>query len=349
MTAANNLRKKPLAFVVSLSHCHSPPLFHAISSWSSRDLRYQVYAIFQEGSGYLAASKNFQENDLDVDCAGRHYMITGANSGIGKCIATEIAKHGGTVHMVCRNSTTAEQAKKEIVETSGNENVFVHILDISQPKSVHQFASEFEKTSDCLHVLVNNAGCMVNQRELVEDNLEKNFATNTLGTYLLTRTLLPLLKKSEKPRVVTVTSGGMLVQKLNPDDLQFEKMKPFDGTMAYAQNKRQQVVMTERLALEHPEIHFSCMHPGWADTPAVRSSMPDFYNKMKDKLRTAEEGADTAVWLAISPSAELQKSGLFFQDRVPASTHLPLAWTKVCSDVEEKFMKSLEELSAQFS
>ncbi|XP_068234906.1 dehydrogenase/reductase SDR family member 12-like [Palaemon carinicauda] len=299
--------------------------------------------------GYQAASKNFKEQDLDVDCTGRHYMITGANSGIGKCIATEIAKRGGNIHMVCRNSTTAEEAKKEIVEISGNENVFVHILDMSQPKSVHQFANDFENSNESLHALINNAGCMVNQRELTEDNLEKNFATNTLGTYILTRSLLPLLKKSEKARVVIVTSGGMLVQKLNTDDLQFEKMNPFDGTMAYAQNKRQQVVMTERLAVQHPEIHFSCMHPGWADTPAVRSSMPDFYNKMKDKLRTPEEGADTAVWLAISPSAELHKSGLFFQDRTPVSTHLPLAWTKVCSDVEEKLMKSLEELAVQFS
>ena len=65
---------------------------------------------------------------------------------------------------------------------------------------------------------------MVNQREVVEDGLDKNFATNTLGTYILTAGLLPLLEQSEQPRVVTVSSGGMLVQKLNLDDLQFEKV-----------------------------------------------------------------------------------------------------------------------------
>ena len=64
-----------------------------------------------------------------------------------------------------------------------------------------------------------------------------------------------------------VSSGGMLVQNLNVTDLQFEKMKPFDGTMAYAQNKRQQVVMTEQYAKKYPNIHFSSMHPGWSDTP----------------------------------------------------------------------------------
>ena len=61
----------------------------------------------------------------------------------------------------------------------------------------------------------------------------------------------------------------MLVQKLNVKDLQFEKMKPFDGTMAYAQNKRQQVIMTEQSAKKYPNIHFSYMHPGWADTPGI--------------------------------------------------------------------------------
>ena len=111
-------------------------------------------------------------------------------------------------------------------------------------------------------------------RELTEDQIEKNFATNTLGTFLITSGLMNLLKQSEEPRVVTVSSGGMLVQKLNVDDLQFSEMSPFDGTMAYAQNKRQQVVMTEQLAKKHKEVHFSVMHPGWADTPAIRNSMP---------------------------------------------------------------------------
>ena len=86
------------------------------------------------------------------------------------------------------------------------------------------------------------------------------------------------------------------------DDLNFEKGN-FDGTTAYAQNKRQQIIMTEQYALQHPDIFWASMHPGWADTPAVRTSMPEFYEKMKDKLRTVEQGADTIIWLACSKSA----------------------------------------------
>lgn len=63
----------------------------------------------------------------------------------------------------------------------------------------------------------------------------------------------------------------MLVQKLNLKDLQFEKMQTFDGTMAYAQTKRQEVIMTEQYAKKWPSIHFSCTHPGWADTPGKKS------------------------------------------------------------------------------
>ncbi|XP_062423037.1 dehydrogenase/reductase SDR family member 12 isoform X3 [Rhea pennata] len=262
-------------------------------------------------SGYESASKRFSAVDIDVDVAGKSFLVTGANSGIGKATAKEIAKRGGTVHMVCRNKERAEEAKEEIMTETGNQNIFLHILDMSNPKDIWKFAENF-KNEHKLDVLINNAGCMVNQRELTEDGLEKNFATNTLGTYILTTALLPLLEKEADPRVITVSSGGMLVQKLSISDLQSEN-GTFDGTMVYAQNKRQQVVVTEQWAKAHRKIHFSVMHPGWADTPAVRSSMPDFYQKMKNALRTEAQGADTVVWLAVSPEATKLPSGLFFQ------------------------------------
>ncbi|MBN3305490.1 DHR12 reductase, partial [Amia calva] len=270
-------------------------------------------------------------------------MITGANSGIGKAAASEIAKRGGTVHLVCRNKDRAEEAKLDIVSQSNNENVHVHILDLSSPGRIWEFAENFTKENS-LNVLINNAGCMVNQRQMTEDGLEMNFATNALGTYILTNALIPTLKKSTDPRVITVSSGGMLVQKLNVDDLQFEK-GTFDGTMAYAQNKRQQVVLTELWAKQHTDIHFSCMHPGWADTPAVRSSMPDFYEKMKNKLRSEAQGADTVVWLAVSAAAAQQASGQFFQDRRAVSTHLPLAATKPTAAEEAQLQTALNQLA----
>uniref|UniRef100_A0A3P8RTR9 Dehydrogenase/reductase (SDR family) member 12 n=1 Tax=Amphiprion percula TaxID=161767 RepID=A0A3P8RTR9_AMPPE len=297
-------------------------------------------------SGYEAAAKHFSAGDLEVNLSGRSFMVTGANSGIGKATAQEIANRGGTVHMVCRNKDRAEAARNEIVEQSKNQNVHVHIVDMSSARQVWEFAQSFSQNNQ-IHVLINNAGCMVNQRELTDEGLEKNFATNTVGTYILTTALIPALKKAEGPRVVTVSSGGMLTQKLNVDDLQSEK-GTFDGTMAYAQNKRQQVILTERWASQHKEIHFSSMHPGWADTPAVQSSMPSFHAKMQGKLRTEAMGADTVLWLAVSPAAAKQPSGLFFQDRKAVATHLPLASSRSTPQEEEKLLAVLEEFAQKF-
>ncbi|XP_034417326.1 dehydrogenase/reductase SDR family member 12 isoform X2 [Cyclopterus lumpus] len=296
--------------------------------------------------GYEAAAQRFCASDLEVDLSGRSFMITGANSGIGKRAALEVSARGGTVHMVCRNESRAEAARQDIVEQSKNQNVHVHIVDLSNARRVWEFAQSFTQ-SNSLHVLINNAGCMVNQRELTEDGLEKNFATNTLGTFILTTALIPSLKRVEDPRVVTVSSGGMLTQKLNVDDLQFEK-GAFDGTAAYAQNKRQQVILTDRWASQHKEIHFSSMHPGWADTPAVQTSMPAFHAKMQSRLRTEAMGADTVVWLAASAAAREQPSGLFFQDRRAVAAHLPLASSRSSPQEEEKLLAALEEFSLKF-
>uniref|UniRef100_A0A8B9HAZ4 Si:ch211-165b10.3 n=1 Tax=Astyanax mexicanus TaxID=7994 RepID=A0A8B9HAZ4_ASTMX len=294
-------------------------LVHHTSSWGSVSLHSKM-------GRYETASKSFVTKDLDVSVVGRSFMITGANSGIGKEAAMAIAKKGLFQHY---NKAAM---------------IYVHLLDLSETRKVWEFAEAFKREHPTLNVLINNAGCMVNQRELTSDGLEKNFATNTLGVYVLTKCLIPLLEKSRDPRVITVSSGGMLVQQLNSADLQTERTA-FDGTMVYAQNKRQQVVMTEVWAKAHPKIHFSVMHPGWADTAAVATAMPQFYQMMRDRLRTAEQGADTVVWLAVSSAAKATASGLFFQDRRVVPTHLPLAWTSSSQEEIQVFRGQLETLA----
>ncbi|XP_071347329.1 dehydrogenase/reductase SDR family member 12 isoform X2 [Trachinotus anak] len=198
--------------------------------------------------GYETASKDFEPQDLDVSVVGRSFMVTGANSGIGRATAMAIAKKGGTVHMVCRNKDKAEEARVDIVDKSGNTEVYIHIVDVSETRKVWEFAEAFKKQYPSLNVLINNAGCMVHKREVNAEGLEKNFATNTMGVYILTQTLIPLLQKSRDPRVITVSSGGMLVQKLRVNDLQSEK-GDFDGLMVYAQNKvgEEDVIQIKRL------------------------------------------------------------------------------------------------------
>uniref|UniRef100_A0A8B9GQI2 Dehydrogenase/reductase SDR family member 12-like n=1 Tax=Astyanax mexicanus TaxID=7994 RepID=A0A8B9GQI2_ASTMX len=271
---------------------------------------------------YEASSKRFVEKDLEVSAAGKSFMITGANSGIGKATAMAIAKKGGTIHMICRNKDKAEEARAEIVKETGNKEIYVHILDLSETKKVWEFAEAFKKKYKTLNVLINNAGCMMTKREVNAEGLEKSFAINSLAVYILIKSLIPLLEKSPDPRVITVTSGGMLVQKLRTGNLQSQRGR-YDGTMVYAQNKRQQVVLTEQFAKAHTNIHFSVMHPGWVDTPMIANAMPDFHSSMKERLRTPEQGADTVVWLALAEAATTKPSGKFFQAKQLQTITLP--------------------------
>ncbi|XP_076833528.1 DHRS-12_like_SDR_c-like domain-containing protein [Brachyhypopomus gauderio] len=301
---------------------------------------------FTKGA-FESTSKTFVEKDVEVSLAGRSYMITGANSGIGKAAAMILAKKGGTIHMVCRNKDKAEEARADIVKESGNKEIYVHLLDLSETKKVWEFAESFKKKYRTLNVLINNAGCMMTKREVNAEGLEKSFAINSLAVYILIKSLIPLLEKSPDPRVISVTSGGMLVQKLRTGNLQSQRGR-YDGTMVYAQNKRQQVVMTEQFAKAHTNIHFSVMHPGWVDTPMIANTMPDFHSSMKERLRTPEQGADTLVWLAVSEAAIAKPSGRFFQDRKTTAPHLPLAWTHSSQLEDQKFMSIMEEIAKSF-
>ena len=107
--------------------------------------------------------------------------------------------------------------------------------------------------------------------------------------------------------------------------------------------------MTEQYAVKYPSVYFASMHPGWSDTPAVRSAMPEFHAKMQNKLRTIEQGADTIVWLAIAKKALEEDSGQFYQDRQAVSKHLPLAWTKSSDEDCSKLMQKLDHLAAKFT
>jgi NAD(P)-dependent dehydrogenase (short-subunit alcohol dehydrogenase family) len=189
-------------------------------------------------------------------------------------------------------------------------------------ESVRQFAERFAAQAPRLDVIVNNAGVLTQGRELSADGIELTLATNVLGPFLLTQLLIPTLQRSTPSRIVNVSSGGMYTQKLRADDLQSEQ-EDFDGPTAYARTKRAEVVLTEMWAqqLAGTGVSVHAMHPGWADTAGVRSSLPRFYRATRRLLRSPDQGADTIVWLgaAAEPS---DSSGAFWHDRRRRPTHL---------------------------
>jgi len=175
-----------------------------------------------------------------------------------------------------------------------------------------------------LDVLIHNAGVLPATRTETGEGHEVTLATHVLGPVLLTECLLPILARSDDPRVILMSSGGMYTQSLPVDDPEYRAGR-YSGATAYARTKRIQVALTPILARRWAAQHVSVysMHPGWADTPGVAASLPGFRRLTGPILRTPEQGADTAVWLAATNPA--QPTGRFWHDRRPRGEHyLPL-------------------------
>jgi len=280
----------------------------------------------------------FVEGDLDVDLSGRVCLVTGANAGLGRSAARELARLGAETWMLVRNRTRGEEAAHAVTSETGSRRVHVEVVDVSSLRSIAAFVDRF--TRQRVDVLINNAGVLPDTFQLTEDGLELTLATNLVGPFALTTRLVPRLAQSDDGRVVMVSSGGMYSQKLEVDQLGAGP-DGFDGVKAYARTKRAEVVLSELWA-EHYRglpVTWSAMHPGWADTPGVKTSLPTFRRVTQLILRTPDEGADTIVWLAACRRLKGQ-SGLFWFDRAPQPTHL-MSSTEESAAEREALWKTL--------
>jgi len=230
--------------------------------------------------------------------------------------------------MICRSEERGKEASQNIINSTSNPSVYVHICDLNERADIHRLAEKFISQNIKLDVLVNNAGIMNDTKKFNSDGIEQTFATNLLSNYLLTTLLIPVLQQSPDPRVIFVCSGGGLTQQLQVDP-NFSKMDKWDGTTAYAITKRQQLALCEKFSsvYENTNIKFVSMHPGWVDTPQVETAMPDFYKHFKNGLRTPEQGADTICWLATTDSLHKKDNGELYRDRSIEYKHLPLSGT----------------------
>lgn len=271
--------------------------------------------------GYAIRKHFWEPEDLDANLSGKTCVVTGANSGLGFETSKQLAKRGARVYMLVRDPVRGEEAKQRVCEEAGNAQVFMTVVDLSHLQDVKDFVEKFVGYESRLDVLVNNAGVLLDRRECAEEGVEKTFATNVLGPFLLTNLLLPLMRDRESARIINVSSGGMYAQKLDLEKLQSQE-EPFNGVVAYAQTKRAQVVLTELWAkrLSGHGISVYAMHPGWVDTPGLTTSLSTFAKVMKPLLRTPLQGVDTILWLAITPHLN-SLSGTFWHDRKPRSAH----------------------------
>lgn len=201
---------------------------------------------------------------------GKVVIVTGANSGIGKETAIDLARRGGKIYIACRDMKRGEDALKEIKERSESQNVYLLQLDLSSMESIRQFSKKFHELEAQLHVLINNAGVMAIPRATTKDGFEMQIGTNHMGHFLLTNLLLDLLKQSAPSRVVVVSSLFHWYGRINREDLNSEKS--YWRWIAYGQSKLANILFTRELArrLEGSGVTANAVHPGAVRTELMR-------------------------------------------------------------------------------
>ncbi|XP_056597828.1 retinol-DH_like_SDR_c domain-containing protein [Triplophysa dalaica] len=252
---------------------------------------------------------------------GKTVVITGANTGIGKETARDLAMRGARIVMACRDLSRAEKAAAEIRRSTGNGNIVVRQLDLASLFSVRQFAHEYVATENRLDILINNAGVMMCPKGLTEDGYETQFAVNHLGHFLLTVLLLDVLRKSTPSRVINVSSVAHKGGKIHFDDLNFNKA-PYDSLISYQQSKLANLLFTQELArrLKGSGVTVYALHPGVIRTELgryVQTRHPLIGTLLSIPaillMKTPKQGAQTTIYCAVAEWLE-PYSGCYFRD-----------------------------------
>ena len=247
---------------------------------------------------------------------GKVCVVTGATSGIGKAVATAVARLGATVVLVGRDRRRTEAAAAEIGSVSASKPR-TEIADFASLEQVRALAARLAGL-ERIDVLINNAGLVSGERRMTPDGIEHVFAVNHLAPFLLTSLLLPKLTASAPARVVTVTSDAHSAARLDLADLNLES--GWDSWRAYANSKLANIMFTRELArrLDGTGVTANCAHPGVVRTGFGRDARPLLrlgITIARPFMASPERGADTIVYLASSPEAADQTGGYYIKRR----------------------------------
>ncbi|MEI8239511.1 MAG: SDR family NAD(P)-dependent oxidoreductase [Actinomycetota bacterium] len=286
--------------------------------------------------GYDARRRLAHWRPLDgYDLSGRTVLVTGATSGLGLAASEQFARNGATVILLGRDRAKTEGVRDDLAARTGSDAFEVVVADMGDLDQVRAAARQVQAAHVSIDILVHNAGALIADRRVASCGIEATVASQVVGPFLLTSLLLPQLRAGRTGRVLTVSSGGMYASPLRVTDLQMGD--DYKGSEQYARAKRAQVTLNEMWALHLPrdEVVFHAMHPGWADTPGVRESLPTFRKVVGPLLRSPLQGVDTLVWLGADDDAPLRRNGRFWLDRHERSIH-KLPTTRRSDTVERR-------------
>jgi retinol dehydrogenase 12 len=257
--------------------------------------------------------------------SGRTFLVTGANTGIGRATATALAQAGGRVFMACRSASAGEAAVDAIKASTESGAVSLLPLDLASLDSVRSCAATFLAREEPLHVLVNNAG-VAGQRGLTADGFEAHFGVNHLGHFAFTSLLLERLKASGPgARIVNVSSEAHYSAHGVDFDALRRPSRSLTGMREYAVSKLCNVLFTQELArrLSGTGVSSYALHPGVVASDIWRRVPWPARGLITRRMLTVEQGAVTSVYCSTS-DAVADESGLFY-DKCAVRAPSPVA------------------------
>lgn len=250
------------------------------------------------------------------DLQGRSFLITGANSGIGKATAYALAQRGARLWLACRSAETTQPVIDEIQATTGNRDLEFLELDLGDLDSVRACAEGFLRRDAPLHVLVNNAG-LAGQRGQTRQGFELHFGVNHLGHFLFTNLLLDTLRRHAPARIVNVSSRAHTDARGIDFDAVQRSTPSFSGLPEYAVSKLCNILHANELArrLAGTGVTTYSLHPGvigsnvWRRIPWPLSQVVTWF------MKSNEEGAQPSLRCATDP-ALAEHSGRYYDEGV---------------------------------
>ena len=276
---------------------------------------------------------------VSVSLQGKTALVTGANTGIGRETARELARAGARVWVACRSQAKADAAMADIRLSVPTADLAFLSLDLGSLAATRTAAQEFLASGDKLDLLVNNAG-LAGSQGTTSDGFEIQFGTNHLGPYLFTRLLLDRVVAASPARIVNVASRGHYRSKGIPYQHMRAPTRTTAGFDEYCDSKLANVLFTKSLAkrLVGTGVTTYSLHPGVVASDIWRRVPQPFRWLAHQFMLTNAQGALTSLHCATAPQAA-SETGLFY-DKCAVKTPSKLARDEALA--EELWQKSAE-------